>query len=73
MIMAWLAVDENGNEYIYSSKPSRDYSQSWNCCWAFEAWEDEESLVQLPKGTIKKLIGRELAWNDEPIELKEDE
>jgi len=24
----------------------------------------------LPKGSIKKLIGRELSWNDEPVELK---
>lgn len=26
--------------------------------------------VVLPKGTIKKLIGRDLSWNDEPVELK---
>lgn len=26
--------------------------------------------VELPKGTIKKLIGRELKWEDEPVELK---
>lgn len=24
----------------------------------------------LPKGCVKKLIGRELSWNDEPVELK---
>lgn len=28
--------------------------------------------VELPKGTIKKLIGRELSWDDEPVELKEE-
>lgn len=28
--------------------------------------------VSLPKGTIKKLIGRELSWSDEPVELKEE-
>lgn len=27
--------------------------------------------IELPKGTISKLIGRELNWNDEPVELKE--
>lgn len=26
--------------------------------------------VELPKGSIKKLIVRELSWNDEPVELK---
>ena len=25
----------------------------------------------LPKGSIKKLIGRALDWNNEPVELKE--
>lgn len=27
-------------------------------------------IVILPKGSIKKLIGRELTWEDEPVELK---
>lgn len=27
------------------------------------------SLI-LPKGSIKKLIGKELTWNDEPVKLK---
>ena len=25
----------------------------------------------LPKGTIKKIIGKELTWNDEPIKIEE--
>ena len=33
-------------------------------------WWDDNNRVELPKGTIKKLIGRELTWDDEPIELK---
>jgi hypothetical protein len=28
--------------------------------------------IELPKGTINKLIGRELSWEDEPVELKEE-
>ena len=28
---------------------------------------------QLPQGSIKKLIGRELTWNNEPVELKQIE
>lgn len=64
--MAWVAVDYWGNECIYQEKPfkegliyttySRDYS----------------SIIELPKGSIKKLIGRNLDWNDEPVELKEE-
>ena len=26
--------------------------------------------IELPKGSIYKLIGKELTWDDEPIELK---
>ena len=26
----------------------------------------------LPKGSIKKLIGKDLTWEDEPVELKEE-
>lgn len=29
--------------------------------------------IELPKGTIKKLIGRDLTWEDEPVEIKEVE
>lgn len=28
--------------------------------------------IRLPKGTIKKLIGRNLTYDDEPVELKSD-
>lgn len=28
--------------------------------------------LSLPNGSIKKPIGRELSWNDEPVELKEE-
>lgn len=26
--------------------------------------------IELPKGSIKKLIGCDLTWDDEPVELK---
>ena len=29
----------------------------------------ENHAIELPKGSIKKLIGRELTWIDEPVEL----
>lgn len=31
-----------------------------------------DNAVELPKGSIKKLIGRDLTWEDEPVELKEE-
>ena len=35
-----------------------------------QEWGD---AVSLPKGSIKKLIGRYLTWQDEPVELKEEQ
>lgn len=67
--MAWVAVDKNKREFIYNTKPRR----FGNYCWHFDYDEDSESLsgtVSLPNGTIKKLIGRDLTWEDEPVELK---
>lgn len=58
--MAWAAVDKDGIETIYMSKPNR-FDEYWDdCC----------PSIELPKGTINKLIGRELSWEDEPVELK---
>lgn len=69
--MAWLAVDKKGNERIFRNKP--------NYGW-FE-WLDEEEFyaecqcfnisteIELPKGTIKKMIGRELTFEESPIEI----
>ena len=58
--MAWVVVDKIGEELISRTEPFRvgDY-------WI------GDSIFHLPKGSIKKLIGRELTWDDEPVELKE--
>ena len=59
--MAWVAVDKDGEEWIFNKEPlkSNDY------------WEPiSANVVFLPKGSIKKLIGRELTWTDNPVELK---
>lgn len=63
--MAWVAVDKNGCEYIFNYKPVREELY-------FECDESyyESIYIKLPKCSIKKLIGRELTWDDEPVELK---
>ena len=60
--MAWVAVTLYGRELVLGGdeKPVRNQG-TWN------VWED---IVRVPKGSIKKLIGKELTWNDEPVELK---
>lgn len=64
MSMAWVAVETNGNEYIYAYEPYRDNVSG------YDMWMTDDESVELPKGSIKKLIGKELTWNDEPVELK---
>ena len=57
--MAWVAVDHIGEELISQTEPFRveDYWIGY-------------SIFHLPKGTIKKLIGRKLSFANEPVELK---
>lgn len=66
--MAWVAVDKNRTEIIFADKPGRIYDEVEDCAY----WDTISGIcVILPKGSIKKLIGRELTWEDNPVELKE--
>ena len=70
--MAWVAVHKNGREGIFSHKPTRGGELNF---W-YDEQEDAAGVLYdtempLPKGSIKKLIGRDLTWEDEPVELKE--
>lgn len=70
--MAWVAVHKNGEESIFSHKPTKGRELNF--------WYDEvedggviyDTEISLPKGSIKKLIGRDLDWSNEPVELKEE-
>jgi hypothetical protein len=57
--MAFVACDENGSEWIYEHEPKKLTS----------VWNNGGQHVELPSGTIKKLIGRDLSWDDDPVEL----
>lgn len=70
--MAWLAVNKNGAEIISPIKPKRD-KLHWDC--SDDTWVEGEPMivdydVELPKGAIRKLIGRDLTWEDAPVDLK---
>lgn len=58
--MAWLAVNIDGTERISQDKPYR----------LGDFWQEDYDLVDIPYGSIQKLIGRTLTWEDEPVELK---
>ena len=64
--MAWVATDKDRGEFIFNDRPLRREAMG-------EWWADSESatgdMVLLPDGTIEKLIGRQLTWEDEPVEL----
>lgn len=62
--MAYVAVDEDGYEYIFSDRPVRDEG-IWRTYYS--------DSIRLPYGSIGKLIGRELTWEDEPVELENEE
>ena len=67
--MVYLAVNKDSSEVISNTRIKRfkDY-------WVDEFFEhefDTIDVVFLPKGSIKKLIGRELTWEDNPVEFTE--
>lgn len=64
--MAYLAVDKNGEEWIYEKKPYRlPQTQTWNDSTVFG-----KNCINLPNGTIEKIIGRKLTWNDDAVKLE---
>ena len=61
--MSWVAVNKKGLEYVYMFKPWRNkHHGSWDGC----------GCIEIPQGSIKKLAGKALSWEDEPVELKEE-
>lgn len=60
--MAWLVVDEDGQEVESASYPRWNKEEG--------AWiAADGKIAEIPKGTIQKLTGRCLTWLDEPIEI----
>ena len=59
--MACVATDKDGEEYIYEDEPDRTEAGCW---WSYFG------VVNIPNGSIKKLIGRDLSWEDNCVELK---
>ena len=68
--MAFVAVDKDGEEIICDHKPLREPTDEDGFGYIVPTFWDAENRVELPPGSIAKLIGRELTWEDEPVELK---
>ena len=78
MANCWLAVDSDGSEAIFDAKPIRNKEffidldlKELAKVWVLEDIYDYND-VAVPKGSIEKLIGYKLTWEDEPVELKEE-
>lgn len=57
--MAFVAVNRNDSETIFNSEPFRTEKY----------WGSNDDYVDLPTGSIEKLIGRKLTWDDSPVEI----
>ena len=66
-MFAYLAVEPNGNELIFSEPPRRidEYS---TCGWFSNSYSSQ--CVSVPRGTIKKITWKTITWEDEPIKLE---
>ena len=62
--MAWLAVDGDEQELIFEVKPKRSKEGR---IWQLPSRYSNYSVIYLKKGTIEKIIGRKITWDDEPV------
>lgn len=57
----WVCVDKEGNEYMHSTKPDMKNSLFWYC-----DYKSIGECVSLPKGSIEKLLGYKLHYQNIP-------
>ena len=57
----FVAVDEDGEEFIYSKRPLRGH----------RFWVHEGTRVKVSKGTIQRLLNYPLTWDDDCQEIVE--
>lgn len=58
--MAHFVVDKFGSEYVYEMAPKRTQDGHWTHI-------PDTHFVELPKGSIKRLTGKTMKYEDEPI------
>lgn len=63
--MVYFFVDKDGTEGCSNELPNRNFSEwlGWK-----NVYGEECTITTLPKGTIEKVIGKKLTWDDEPYE-----
>lgn len=63
--MVYFFVDKDGTEGCSNELPDRNWFEwmGWK-----NVYGEVCTITRLPKGTIEKLIGKKLTWDDEPYE-----
>lgn len=69
--MAYLVVNKNGDELAFLGKPEKiKHSSIYNKnIIDFEGWSRGGDTFKLNKGTIEKITGKKITWDDEPLEI----
>ena len=73
--MAYVAVTKFGVETMFRNRPTKfrsfwvDYQEMGIISKVLKKDFDEDCSIELPSGTIEKIIGRKLTWEDEPVEI----
>ena len=68
-MFAYLVVEPNGDELIFSEPPCK-IDEFSRCEWFTDS--NTAQYVYVPRGTIKKITGKTITWEDEPIKLEWD-
>ena len=63
----WLAVDKDNSVWLYNKKPALLQTLDTNS--ETQAIMPEDACIQTSKEVMLKLLGKELTWSDEPIEI----
>lgn len=61
IVMAWVVVNKKGEEWVFEDRPYLVNGY----------WETTGELLanRIPKGSIRKLIGKDISFKDAPVEL----
>lgn len=72
--MVYLSVTEKGKEILHPTRPTRKtrYGNDIDNYWYNYYGLNFNDRIELPKGTIKHLIGRELTFEDKPVCLSKN-
>ena len=74
--MAWICVDSDGTElFTKRKKPHRNAHGYWadtQIIVGNNITDTVRYLIEMPAGTIERLLKRKMTWEDEPVEVMDN-